>query len=134
MLIHKRLMGGGLLQSLSAGSATNFENSDQDRKLRSGLMAGVKRFMPGSIMKLIKSKVSILSARLSGLLLGYELSDTYTYRFRLYIKANVGLTKIEEVQRLLLAQSADVEFAKDDAISILPTWKPKGKLSSQDQG
>ena len=132
---------GGLLQSLSAGSAnTNFEKFRS--RLESASVArrmwvdgwGLKIFAPGSdydINKIPKSQS--LSARLSALLLGYELSDTYTYNdLRLYIKANVGLTKIGRSSKIVAEmQSADVEFAKeflDAIIYIADSEAKKGEI------
>ena len=132
---------GGLLQSLSSGSAnTNFEKFRS--RLESASVArrmwvdgwGLKIFAPGSdydINKIPKSQS--LSARLSALLLGYELSDTYTYNdLRLYIKANVGLTKIGRSSKIVAEmQSADVEFAKeflDAIIYIADSEAKKGEI------
>ena len=132
---------GGLLQSLSSGSAnTNFEKFRS--RLESASVArrmwadgwGKKIFAPGSdydVNKIPKSQS--LSARLSALLLGYELSDTYTYNdLRLYIKANVGLTKIGRSSKIVAEmQSADVEFAKeflDAIIYIADSEAKKGEI------
>ena len=132
---------GGLLQSLSAGSAnTNFEKFRS--RLESASVArrlwadgwGKKIFAPGSDYDVDKiPKSQSLSARLSALLLGYELSDTYTYNdLRLYIKANVGLTKVGRSSKIVAEmQSADVEFAKgflDAIIYIADSEAKKGEI------
>ena len=132
---------GGLLQSLSAGSAnTNFEKFRS--RLESASVArrmwidgwGKKIYAPGSDYEIDKiPKSQSLSARLSALLLGYELSDTYTYNdLRLYIKANVGLTKIGRSSKIVAEmQSADVEFAKeflDAIIYIADSEAKKGEI------
>jgi len=132
---------GGLLQSLSAGSAnTNFEKFRS--RLESASVArrmwadgwGKKIYAPGSDYEIDKiPKSQSLSARLSALLLGYELSDTYTYNdLRLYIKANVGLTKIGRSSKIVAEmQSANVEFAKeflDAIIYIADSEAKKGEI------
>jgi len=132
---------GGLLQSLSSGSAnTNFEKFRS--RLESASVAkrmwadgwGNKVFAPGAdygIDEIPKSQSN--GARLSALLLGYKLNDTYTYNdLKLFIKANVGLTKIGRSSKIVAEmQSADVEFAKeflDAIIYIADSEAKKGEI------
>ena len=132
---------GGLLQSLSSGTAnTNFEKFRS--RLESASVAkrmwsagwGKRVFAPGTDYEIDQiPKSQSLSSRISALLLGYKLNDTYTSNDRrLYIKASVGLTKIGRSSKIVAEmQSADVEFAKeflDAIIYIADSEAKKGEI------
>ncbi|MDA8607066.1 hypothetical protein N9L56_00215 [Gammaproteobacteria bacterium] len=132
---------GGLLQSLSSGSAnTNFEKFRS--RLESASVAkrmwaegwGRKVFAPGTDYEIDQiPKSQSLRARLSALLLGYKLNDTYTYNdLKQYIKASVALTKVGRSSKIVAEmQSADVEFAKeflDAIIYIADSEAKKGEI------
>lgn len=128
---------GGLLQSLSSGSAnTNFEKFRS--RLESSSVAkrmwakgwGKRVFAPGSnyaIDEIPKSQSS--ASKLSALLLDYDLNDTYTHHdLKQFIKANVGLTKIGRSSKIIAEMlSADQEFAKEflDAIILIADSEAK---------
>jgi|TARA_B110000008_G_scaffold279951_1_gene329924 hypothetical protein len=128
---------GGLLQSLSSGSAnTNFEKFRS--RLESSSVAkrmwaegwGKRVFAPGSDYPLDGiPKGQSLGAKLSALLLGYELNDTFTHHdLKEFIKNSVGLTKIGRSSKIVAdMQSADQEFAKEflDAIIVIADSEAK---------
>jgi hypothetical protein len=128
---------GGLLQSLSSGSAnTNFEKFRS--RLESSSVAkrmwaegwGKRVFAPGSDYPLDGiPKSQSLGAKLSALLLGYELNNTFTHHdLKEFIKNSVGLTKIGRSSKIVAdMQSSDQEFAKEflDAIIVIADSEAK---------
>lgn len=132
---------GGLLQSLSEGNAsTNFEKIRS--RVESASVAktmweagwGKKLYAPGSdydINEIPKSRS--LGARLSALLLGYDLNKTYTPNdLNQFIKANISLSKIGRSSRVTVTmKSANVEFAKefvDAVVFIADAEAKKGEI------